>query len=229
MNAGRKVKAVLFDMDGVLVDSRTIIERAWAEAAQMYGIKISEYDIHNHIHGQPGPYTIQTLFGHLEKIDQQKVQTHIIHSENTAVCVPIPGVAELIKKLSAASVPLGIVTSGWRYKIDRVIESLHAQSCFSVIVERDDVKRGKPYPDPYLLAASRLNLPPAETLVFEDARSGVISAVSAGALCVGIGGDELMTSGAAFTIPDFLEVKTFSYPNEGTVIAFGEENTVYIG
>lgn len=224
----RKIKAVLFDMDGVLVDSRSVIERAWTEAGEMYGIKISEDDIHNHIHGQPGPHTIQALFGHLPTIDQQKVQTHIIHTENTADCVPIPGVADFVKKLREAGIPLGIVTSGWRYKIDRVIESLNAQSFFSVIVERDDVKRGKPYPDPYLLAAEKLTLSPGETLVFEDAKSGVISAVSAGSLCIGIGGDELMSCGAVFTTPDFLEAKTFTYSNEGTVISFGENKTIYI-
>ncbi|MGV3346195.1 HAD family hydrolase, partial [Enterobacteriaceae bacterium LUAb1] len=182
-----KVAAVLFDMDGVLIDSKAVIEQGWREAAQMYGRQITDDDILKHIHGQPGPHTIRALFHDLPIFDQEKVQAHIIHVENTAECEPIPGVAELIASLYAAGITVGIVTSGWRYKIDRVIALLQAQSCISVIVERDDVARGKPYPDPYLLAAERLGIPASKTIVFEDSKSGVTSAVAAGAYCVGIG------------------------------------------
>lgn len=198
-----RISAVLFDMDGVLVDSRAVIERAWREAAQLYGRQITEDDIHNHIHGQPGPHTIRTLFHDLPRSDQEKIQAHVIHIENTADYEPIPGVERTIARLAAAGITIGVVTSGWQYKIDRVLELLHTQSLFSVIVQRDDVVRGKPYPDPYLLAAERLGIPASRTMVFEDAISGVTSAVTAGAYCVGIGGEELMRSGAKIVIPDF--------------------------
>ncbi|TMQ08166.1 MAG: HAD family phosphatase [Deltaproteobacteria bacterium] len=201
------ISAVLFDMDGVLVDSKAVIERAWREAAQLCGRRITEEDIHNHIHGQPGPHTIRALFSDLSRSDQQKIQAHVIHVENTADYEPIPGVARTIARLRAAEITVGLVTSGWRYKIDRVIELLQAQWCFSVIVERDDVSRGKPHPDPYLLAAERLGIPASRTVVFEDTSSGVTSAVSAGAYCVGIGGEDLMRSGAQITIPDFENVE----------------------
>ncbi len=139
----------------------------------MYGRRISQEDITKHIHGQPGPHTIRALFHDLPLSDQAKVQAHIIHVENTADCAPIPGVAQLIASLGAAGIPVGIVTSGWRLKIDRVIALLQAEPYISVIVERDDVARGKPYPDPYLLAAERLGIPASKTVVFEDAKSGV--------------------------------------------------------
>lgn len=93
-----------------------------------------------------------------------------MHAENTADYDPILGVSELILALAAAKIKVGIITSGWREKIDRVMEMLHIENCISVIVERDDVTHGKPYPDPYLLAAKRLMLPPTETLVFEDSK-----------------------------------------------------------
>lgn len=141
-----RIAAVLFDMDGVLINSRTVIETAWREAARMYGRQITDDDMHKHIHGHPGPYTIRTLFSDLPVPDQQKVQAHIIHVENTAECEPIPGVAQLIASLGQAGITVGIVTSGWRLKIDRVIALLQAKPYISVIVERDDVTRGKPYP-----------------------------------------------------------------------------------
>lgn len=88
-----------------------------------------------------------------------------------------------------------------------MLELLQAQSSFSVIVQRDDVARGKPHPDPYLLAAERLGIPASRTVVFEDAISGVTSAVTAGAYCVGIGGEDLIKSGAKFAISDFEDVE----------------------
>lgn len=215
-----RIAAVLFDMDGVLIDSNAVIERAWREAAEMYGKTISGDDLVKHIHGQPGPHTIQALFDELPLRDRQTVQAHIIHTENTANYDPIPGVAKLITSLNAAEIRVGIVTSGWREKIERVMDMLQIQPCISVIVERDDVTRGKPFPDPYLLAAERLAIPAWRTIVFEDSRSGVTSAVSAGAFCVGIGGVELVACGAKLAIPDFTGVEVLSRPDSDVAISF---------
>lgn len=206
-NSTPRIAAVLFDMDGVLIDSNSVIECAWREAAEMYGKTISEEEIIKHIHGQPGPHTIQALFSDLPLSDQQKVQAHIIQIENTASYSPIPGVAKLINSLFTADVKVGIVTSGWREKIDRITAMLNVQHCISVIVERDDVSRGKPFPDPYLLAAERFAIPAEKTIVFEDSRSGITSAVAAGAWCIGIGGPELVGCGAKIAIPDFTGVE----------------------
>lgn len=218
--------AVLFDMDGVLIDSNAVIERAWCEAAKMYGREIGDEDIIKHIHGQPGPHTIRALFNDLPLFDRQKVQEHIIYVENTASYEAIPGVAELITSLTEVGITVGIVTSGWREKIERVIEMLHIQSCISVIVERDDVARGKPHPDPYLLAAARLGIPANQTVVFEDSRSGVTSAVAAGAYCVGIGGDDLLPYGAMLTIPDFRGVRVVAEGDSARVLLFTPEHCV---
>nr|WP_272501624.1 HAD family phosphatase [Silvania confinis] len=212
--------AVLFDMDGVLIDSNAVIEHAWREAAKMYGKNLTQDDIVQHIHGQPGPHTIQALFSDLPLSDQQKVQAHIIHVENTAEYDPIPGVAKLISALDVTGICVGIVTSGWKAKIDRVAAMLQVKECISVIVERDDVSRGKPFPDPYLLAAQRLAIPASQTLVFEDSRSGVTSAHAAGAYCVGIGGTELLKYGASVTIPDFTGVTVIPRTDGEAVIAF---------
>lgn len=227
-NLKNKISAVFFDMDGVLIDSNAVIEGAWREAAEMYGKTISEEDIVRHIHGQPGPHTIQAPFSDLSLNDRKKVQAHIIRVENTAAYEPIAGVTELITSLDAAGVCIGIVTSGWREKIDRVTAMLHIQHCISVIVERDDVTRGKPFPDPYLLAAERLALTPERALVFEDSRSGVTSAVSAGTFCVGIGRAELIACGARFAIPDFTSAEVISRPGSDVEVSFGSGRVVAV-
>lgn len=215
-----RIAAVLFDMDGVLIDSNTVIEQAWLEAAEIYGKTISEAEIINHIHGQPGPHTIQALFSDLPLLEQEKVQAHVIHVENTATYNPIPGVAQLITSLNAAGIRVGIVTSGWREKIDRVTAMLEVQHCISIIVERDDVSRGKPFPDPYLLAAEKLSIPAERTIVFEDSKSGVTSAVAAGAYCVGIGGSDLLRCGAKLFIPDFSGVEVLARLDGDASISF---------
>ncbi len=215
-------------MDGVLIDSRSVIERAWHQAGQLVGRKISEDEIHTHIHGQPGPHTIRSLFSIYPLSDQEKVQAHVIHVENTAEYDPIPGVVELIARLNQAGITIGIVTSGWQYKIDRVIELLNLQSCLSVIVQRDDVARGKPHPDPYLLAAERLDIPASRTLVFEDAVSGITSAVAAGAYCVGIGGEGLVQHGASIAIPDFRGVTVDDDYKGGATLSCGTGHALFI-
>jgi sugar-phosphatase len=222
-------RAILFDMDGVLIDSNVVIERAWCEAADMYGRHISEEEITQHIHGQPGAHTIRALFHDLPLVDQQKVQQHIIHVENTASYNVITGVMELISSLKAVGITMGIVTSGCREKIDRVITLLNAQSCISVIVERYDVARGKPYPDPYLLAAEHLGIPANQTVVFEDSQSGVTSAVAAGAYCVGIGGDNLLSHGAMSVIPDFRDVRVVYEDDSTQVLLFPSGHSVRMG
>lgn len=64
-----KISAVLFDMDGVLIDSNSVIEKAWIEAGKLYGVTVTDNDISKHSHGQLGPHTIKTLFGHLSLED----------------------------------------------------------------------------------------------------------------------------------------------------------------
>lgn len=211
-------------MDGVLIDSNTVIEKAWIEASKLYGISITEGDIVKHIHGQPGTHTIKTLFGHLSIKEQKSVQAYIMHAKNTADYDLILGVSELILALAAAKIKVGIVTSGWREKIDRVMAMLHIENCISVIVDRDDVTRGKPYPDPYLLAAKRLMLPPTETLVFEDSISGITSAVNASTYCVGIGNAELIQHGAQTAIANFSKVKVMNQNNNDTFIWLDNEH-----
>ncbi|WP_219999771.1 hypothetical protein [Gilliamella apicola] len=77
-----------------------------------YGVTVTDNDISEHIHGQPGPHTINPPIGHLSLENQQRVQAYIMHAENNADYDPIPGVSQLILALSAINIRVGIVTSG---------------------------------------------------------------------------------------------------------------------
>jgi sugar-phosphatase len=190
-------------MDGVVIHSKPVIENAWRKAALAHGRHISDEEMHELVHGRPGSYTVDALFPHLSAPEKQKIRGLVDSIEERSTCASIAGVEDFIKALISHGVVFGLVTSGWPARIEFVLQSLGLADRFSVIVSRDDVRRGKPDPEPYLLAASRLGIPASRTIVYEDSSSGVQAATKAGAYCVGIGGDNLVLSGARTAIPDF--------------------------
>ena len=184
-----RVEALCFDMDGVLIQSRTVIERAWSRSAAHNGVTLTTETIRDHIHGRPGSHTLAFLFGHLPHDRQRTIKAEVDAYEETADCDLVPGVRDLLVKLKRAGVPVALVTSSWPRRIAFVLERHGLQDGFDAVVHRDDVLRGKPDPSCYRLAAERLGRPAARCLVFEDSESGVEAALRSGAACVGIGLD----------------------------------------
>ncbi|AZF53735.1 Putative hydrolase [Pseudomonas sp. R4-34-07] len=201
--------AVCFDMDGVLIQSRQVIEHAWTSVAREYGVEISQDFIHEHIHGRPGEYTLHALFPNFNQPTRSIIKKQVDAAEEVAACLLVPGVRELISQLRECSVPLALVTSSWPARIAYVLEQHGLETSFDCRVSREDVSNGKPAPDCYQLAARKLNTPINECLVFEDSVSGVQSAVSSGAWCIGIGSDvSLSNYGAKAVYTDFNTLPT---------------------
>ncbi|WP_336837912.1 HAD family phosphatase [Pseudomonas koreensis] len=191
-------------MDGVLIQSREVIEHAWTTVAREYGVSVDQDFIDEHIHGRPGGYTLKTLFAEFGEAQQVAIKREVDAIEQVTNCALVPGVAALIARLREHAVPLALVTSSWRARVDHVLQQHDLMSAFDSIICRDDVRSGKPAPDPYRLAAAQLGRQSDECLVFEDSVSGVQSAVSSGALCIGIGDDPALTAhGAAGVYADF--------------------------
>ncbi|WP_367082990.1 HAD family phosphatase [Pseudomonas sp. HOU2] len=191
-------------MDGVLIQSREVIEHAWTTVAREYGISVDQAFIDEHIHGRPGGHTLRTLFAEFDEAQQVAIKREVDAIEQVTNCALVPGVATLIARLREHAVPLALVTSSWRARVGHVLQQHDLMSAFDSIICRDDVRSGKPAPDPYRLAAAQLGRQSDECLVFEDSVSGVQSAVSSGALCIGIGDDPTLTAhGAAGVYADF--------------------------
>ncbi|MDC0707130.1 HAD family phosphatase [Stigmatella sp. ncwal1] len=217
MSAARsRFSAVLFDMDGVLIHSKPVVEHSWRKVALSHGRHISDQEMHELVHGRPGSYTVNALFPNASAEEKQEIRNRVESIEERTPCASIAGVEKHIQSLAEYRIRFGLVTSGWQVRIEFVLQSLGLAGRFAVIVNRDDVSRGKPDPEPYLLAASRLGLPASETIVYEDSLSGVRSAAGAGAYCVGIGGEELLESGARTAVPDFTGI-TFQPRSPGEV------------
>ncbi|MCU1771140.1 HAD family hydrolase [Pseudomonas sp. 13B_3.2_Bac1] len=191
-------------MDGVLIQSREVIEHAWTTVAREYGLSVDQAFIDEHIHGRPGGYTLKTLFAEFDEAQRVAIKREVDAIEQVTNCALVPGVATLIARLREHTVPLALVTSSWRARVDHVLRQHDLMSAFDSIICRDDVRSGKPAPDPYRLAAAQLGRQSDECLVFEDSVSGVQSAISSGALCIGIGDDPTLTAhGAAGVYVDF--------------------------
>lgn len=197
--------AALFDMDGVLIDTRGEVERIWGALARATGRTLSPREIHDHVHGVPLESTLDRLFPGLSEPDRAVFVRDVVALEASAEYVPLPGVEAVLQALRLAGVPTALVTSGVRSKVDRVLPFLGLERAFDTIVTADIVARGKPDPEPYRLAAAQLGLEPARCVVFEDSLSGLASGSAAGAFCVGIGtdADALCGAGAGFVVPDF--------------------------
>ncbi|GAA2246611.1 hydrolase [Streptomyces ruber] len=198
-----EVEAVVFDMDGVLIDSRTVIENAWRDVARRHGRVLASADIEHHVHGRAGAETVRLLFPDHTDDQRAAIWAEVDELEEESPYQAVPGADALVLRLAQEGVPLALATAGWPRKIENALGRLGILHLFDTRVTRDDVTRGKPHPDPYLKAFESLGSAPARTLVFEDSLSGVTSAVAAGAVCVGIGGDGLRRAGAVAVADDF--------------------------
>ena len=164
--------------------------------------------LRDHVHGRPGGYTLDYLFGHLPMERRRILKQRVDALEEGADCPLLPGVAAVIRQLRWLDVPLALVTSSWPARIDHVLRQHDLQAAFRTLVSRDDVVHGKPAPDGYRLAAARLGVAPSRCLVFEDSLSGVQAACAAGATCVAIGEESgLLAAGARWSVRDFRELR----------------------
>jgi HAD superfamily hydrolase (TIGR01509 family) len=201
------IEAVLFDMDGVIVDSRTVIEAAWSEVMTRHtGRTLSAEEIHEHVHGRTGSHTVAALFPEHSPAEHREIWAAVDRIEETAPYAMIPGVRSFIAELNRGGITVGLVTSSWSEKIQHVLGLLNLPEPFSAVVNRDDVANGKPHPEPYLKGCAAVGVPTERVMVFEDSLSGVRSAVAAGTCCIGIGSAQLLEAGAVAAVEEFTKL-----------------------
>ncbi|MBP1820717.1 HAD-IA family hydrolase [Mycobacterium sp. OAE908] len=178
-----RVDGLLLDCDGVLVDSHNAAAVAWNQWARRWA---PGFDFHRDIeHGRRIRDVVAELVSAPSDVEAATAELIQLEVDNAADVVPIPGARELL-----ASIPAGrwaVVTSGGRAIATARMASAGLAPAH-VLVTGEDVERGKPFPDPYLLAAERLGLPPERCAVFEDAPAGIAAARAAGVeTIVGVG------------------------------------------
>ncbi len=176
--------AVVFDMDGVLIDSEPLWRRAEVEIFRQLGLRLEESDCEATM-GQRIDAVV--AYWHARQPWQgeslQSVAGRIV--ERVAGLIreqghPLPGAVETVRALHRSGVLLGLASSSWMRLIDAVVDRLALRSCFRVLHSAEQEAHGKPAPDVYLTACRRLGVNPADAWAVEDACSGVQAARSAG-------------------------------------------------
>ena len=172
--------ALLFDLDGVLVDSTSCIERHWRRWADRHALD------HDHVlsesHGRRTADTIRRVAPALDA----EAEARLFEDREARDCdgvLPIDGASALLSSLH--DVPWAIVTSGTHDIATNRMQAARIETA-PVLVTADDVTNGKPHPEPFLVAASRLGSPPEHCIVFEDAPTGVSAAQAAGMTVVAL-------------------------------------------
>ena len=199
------MKALIFDLDGTLVDTVYAHVFAWQRALEEAGLPIEGWRIHRRVGMSGGLFTravareVGRPLSDAEIEDLQKRHGELFRSL-LPDRRPLPGAVELLAWLREAGVPHGIATSGRRPEINASLEALGAPADM-VVVERGDVLRAKPEPDLFLLCQERLRVEIRDCYVVGDAVWDLLAARRAGMLSVGLlsggyGIDELLAAGA---------------------------------
>lgn len=206
------VAAVLFDMDGTLVDSTPVVERVWIEFSERFDLDADE--VLGYAHGRQTHDTVARFLppGH----DAVRVTAGLQHSELTDLdgIVEIPGAARLVAELPGTRV--AVVTSA-SHELAKARILAAGIALPDVMVCASDVARGKPDPEGYLQAAHHLGVSAADCLVFEDAEAGIRSGVASGAQVIVVGEHQSDTAVGLPRVPDFAGVSA-SRTDGGVVI-----------
>jgi len=201
---------VIFDFDGVIVDSHAAHMKAWKEVLLSKGKTLSDADLSFVREGAKREEILRHFLGELspEQIASYGVEKDKLFQANARELKLVPGFTGFLLQLDSAALPSAVATSGSRSRVEQTLENLNLGKRFRAVVTGNDVERGKPDPDLFLLAAQALQIDPSRILVCEDAVAGVLAAKTAGMKCVGItanGRESLLTqAGADLVVEDFV-------------------------
>ncbi len=183
-------RAVLFDMDGVIVDSEPLHVAAFQTTLKEFGHELTEESYKQHFAGRTDEAGFKRYFEFVnESVDlplimSKKAQAYLELASDRLV--PYTGVIACICDLAEREVPLGLVTGSLRAEAEAVLKAFSLTHLFSAVVAAEDITRSKPDPEGYLKGSLALNILPADCIVIEDAPSGVQAAKSAGMRVVGV-------------------------------------------
>jgi beta-phosphoglucomutase family hydrolase len=182
--------AVIFDMDGVLVDNFRYHLMAWEKFCARHNKSITADDFRENVFGGSNTDHLNYIF----KKDLPAAKIAVYAAEKELIyrylyrdnVQPLPGLKDLLHDLKASGVPMAIATSAERANVDFILAETGIQEFFTAIADASMVSRGKPDPEVFLKAASMLDAAPADCLVFEDTLKGIDAALHAKMKVIGV-------------------------------------------
>lgn len=186
------LKAVVFDMDGLLFNTEDLYQRVGSEILRRRGHVFTQ-ELLDAMMGRPSPIALQIMIDwhQLDATTEELMQ----ETEDTfppildEFLLPMPGAPELLDALDRAGLPKAIATSSRRRFLDNIVGRVGWLERFNFFLTSEDVTEGKPHPEIYQKAAQRHAMAPGEILVLEDSHNGCRSAVAAGMYTVAVPGD----------------------------------------
>lgn len=185
-----KPSAVVFDMDGVLVDSNPFHLAKWVAFLGERGIPFDRDKLPGQIFGQRNDTVLRRFLGEdLSRAESRRMSEELearFREVFRPHAKPLPGLRSLIDECVNAGIPLGVASSAMRKNVDFVVDALGIAPSLQAVISGDEISRAKPDPEIYLLAAQRLGVDPAVAVAFEDSFVGIEAVRRAGMKCVAI-------------------------------------------
>ncbi|HJV20338.1 MAG TPA: HAD family phosphatase [Sediminibacterium sp.] len=178
------IKAVIFDLDGTMIDNNAYHLAAWRQYLTDLGINITEEEYRKNINGRTNKDAIEYIYKRTMSNEEAMVYTlekeALYRRMYQPFIQPVEGLTSLLKFMEQRNIPLGIATSGIRVNIDFMFEHIPVRKFFSAVINSEHITHGKPHPEIFLKTAEALHVSPGSCLVFEDAAVGVKAAKAAG-------------------------------------------------
>jgi beta-phosphoglucomutase family hydrolase len=208
-------RTIIFDMDGVLIDSEPMQLAAYNAVLESYAVQLSEEEFMRWCVGRRSYDIVAFLREHFELSESVE---QLLAAKNAAYASilrenirPMPGLLPLLDHLTSSGYRLAVASSSSIADIEEVLAGLRVREHFEIIVSGEEVSNGKPAPDIFFEAARRLAVPPDECVVIEDSQRGVEAAVQAGMYCIAV--PNRFTAAQDFSrahrrVPDLLTIST---------------------
>ena len=198
--------ALIFDMDGVIVDSNPMHRESWVAFNRRYGLETTE-EMHQRMYGRRNDQIVRDFYGDgmtLEEVDARGRAKEQLYREMMAGRTEealVPGLREFLER--HRDLPMAVASNAEPENVAFVLEEAGLRRYFPVVVDGHQVHNPKPHPDVYLRAAELLETVPANCIVFEDSHSGVAAAVAAGMRVIGLCTTYVNLPGTVLTIDNF--------------------------
>ena len=205
------LRAIILDMDGVLIDSHPAHREAWKTFLGTLNRTVTDSELDFVLDGRKRAEILRHFLGDLsdEQIRELGNRKDEFFRKASLLLKLVPGVVDFLSTVENAGIAMGVATSASESRTRHTLESLQLLDKFEAIVTGNDVALGKPDPSIYSMVCKQLNVAPRSALAIEDAVSGIRAARGAGLTCIAVAGHQsrhrLRTAGAAHVMPNFLD------------------------